>query len=121
MDKEDVRKQPCEVPQERRKQVVRMHRKGVGVMRIVEQTGLSWSAVNVAAGALPFRRCGGVKARCAWQEKPGSERSLSVAQKQAIQRMICDRRAPDSWRKLRSALIMDCSTSASSCAIYPSG
>lgn len=48
MDKEDARKQPREVLHERRKQVVRMHRKGVGVMIIVEQTRLSWSAVNVA-------------------------------------------------------------------------
>jgi transposase len=48
MQKEDARKQSREVLHERRKQVVRMHRKGVGVMQIVEQTGLSWTAVNTA-------------------------------------------------------------------------
>lgn len=48
MDKEDARTQPLAVLYERRKQVIRMHRKGIGVMKIVEQTGLSWSAVDVA-------------------------------------------------------------------------
>ncbi len=48
MQKEDARKQSREVLHERRKQVIRMHRKGVGVMQIVEQTGLSWTAVNTA-------------------------------------------------------------------------
>ena len=48
MDKEDARTQSREVLHERRKQVIRLHRKGIGVMSIVEQTGLSWSAVNAA-------------------------------------------------------------------------
>lgn len=39
MEKEDARKQSREVLQERRKQVIRLHRKGVGVMQIVEQGG----------------------------------------------------------------------------------
>ncbi len=46
MEKEDARKQSREVLRERRKQVIRLHRKGVGVMQIVEQTGLSWSGVK---------------------------------------------------------------------------
>ena len=48
MQKEDARKQSRQALHERRKQVVRMHRKGVGVMQIVEQSGLSWTAVNTA-------------------------------------------------------------------------
>ena len=48
MKKEDARKQSREVLQERRKQVIRLHRRGIGVMQIVEQTGLSWAAVNAA-------------------------------------------------------------------------
>lgn len=48
MDGEDARKRPWEVLHGRRKQVNRMRRKGVGVMKSVEQTGLSWSAVNTA-------------------------------------------------------------------------
>ena len=43
-----LRKQSREVLHERRKQVVRLHLKGVGVMQIVQQTGLSWSGVNAA-------------------------------------------------------------------------
>ncbi len=48
MEKEDARKQSREMLHMRRKQVMRLHRKGVGVMQIVEQTGLSWSGVNTA-------------------------------------------------------------------------
>ena len=44
MQKEDARKQSREVLHERRKQVIRMHGKGVGVMQIVGLTGLSWTA-----------------------------------------------------------------------------
>jgi len=41
MDKEDARYQTMEPLHDRRKQVVRLHRKGYGVMRIVELSGLS--------------------------------------------------------------------------------
>lgn len=40
MEKEDARKQTREVLHKRRKEVIRIHHKGVGVMQIVEQTGL---------------------------------------------------------------------------------
>lgn len=63
MQKEGVRKQSREIQHERRKQVVRMHRKGVGAMEIVEQPGLSWTAVNYA---LRLHREGGAS-----QLKPG--------------------------------------------------
>jgi len=46
MEKEDARKQTREALHERRKQVIRMHRKGMPVMQIVEHSGLSWCAVN---------------------------------------------------------------------------
>ena len=48
MDKEDARNQTLEQLHERRKQVVRLHRKGYGVMRIVELTGLSYPTVRKA-------------------------------------------------------------------------
>ena len=51
MEKDDARKQTREVHHERRKQVIRLHRKGMPVMRIVEHSGLSWYAVNAASGA----------------------------------------------------------------------
>ena len=48
MDKEDARYQKLEQLHERRKQVVRLHRKGHGVMAIVGMTGLSYPAVRLA-------------------------------------------------------------------------
>ena len=47
LEKEDARKTPVSL-HERRKQVVRLHRKGYGLMKITELTGLSWGAVNTA-------------------------------------------------------------------------
>ena len=91
MQKEDARKQSREVLHERRKQVVRMHSKRVGVMRIVEQTGLSWTAVNTA---LSLHRAGGagVLKPGIRGKKFGSGRSLTPAQEQTIRQTICDKR-----------------------------
>lgn len=44
MDKEDARYQSLEQLHERRKQVVRLHRKGCGVMEIASLSGLSVGA-----------------------------------------------------------------------------
>ena len=68
MQKEDARKQSREVLHERRKQVIRMHRKGVGVMRIVELTGLSWTAVNTALRLHGAGASATLKPRCTRQE-----------------------------------------------------
>ena len=46
MDKEDARFQKLEQLHERRKQVVRLHRRGSGVMEIVSLTGLSYPTVR---------------------------------------------------------------------------
>jgi len=48
MEKEDARKQTLLELHTRRKQVVRLHRQGLGVMGIVKLSGLSWPAVNAA-------------------------------------------------------------------------
>ena len=48
MDKEDARLLKMEALHERRKQVVRLHRRGIKVMQIVELTGLSYPAVRFA-------------------------------------------------------------------------
>ena len=91
MEKEDARYQTLEQLHERRKQVVRLHRQGYGVMRIVEQTGLSYPTVrrvidcyeaNGAASIKPARR-GNVM---------GTGRSLTQEQEDLIQRIICDKR-----------------------------
>ncbi|RFC30766.1 MAG: Winged helix-turn helix [Candidatus Nitrotoga sp. MKT] len=77
MEKEDARKQSREVLHERRKQVNRMHRKGVAVMEIVAQTGLSWTAVNTALGLY---------------KAEGLGHRLTASQELTIQQTICDRR-----------------------------
>ena len=68
-----------------------MHRKGVGVMRIVELTELSWTAVNTAL------RLHGAGASATLKpdvrsKKPGSGRSLSPEQEWGIAQTICDKR-----------------------------
>jgi transposase len=91
MEKEDARKQTREVLHERRKQVIRLHRKGVGVMQIVELTGLSWTAVN---NALRIHRAGDLAKLKPSQrgKKLGHGRSLTPDQEQAIRQTICDKR-----------------------------
>lgn len=91
MDKEDARFQKLEQLHERRKQVVRLHRAGHGVMAIVALTGLSYPAVRKAldlyaaggAAALKPRRRG---------RSTGAGRSLSPEQEEAIRHTICDKR-----------------------------
>lgn len=46
MEKENARKQTLEQLHERRKQVVRLHKKAIKIMTIVEMTGLSYPAVR---------------------------------------------------------------------------
>jgi transposase len=91
MDKEDARYQTLEQLHERRKQAVRLHRKGYGVMNIVELCGLSYPAVRAV---IDLYEAGGASAI-----KPGDRgrqagegRLLSVEQEQAIRKLICDKR-----------------------------
>lgn len=48
MEKEDARFQTLEQFHERRKQVVRLHKKGIKVMQVVGMTGLSYPTVRAA-------------------------------------------------------------------------
>lgn len=91
MDKEDARYQSLEQLHERRKQVVRLHRKGCGVMQIVALSGLSYPTVR---GVIDRYEKGGAASikPSARGNRPGEGRSLSVEQEQAIQRIICDKR-----------------------------
>jgi transposase len=91
MDKEDARYQTLEQLHERRKQVVRLHRKGHGVMHIVELTGLSYPAVR---RTLDQFEAGGLTAiaPAARGRRSGMGRSLSAEQEAVIRRTICDKR-----------------------------
>jgi hypothetical protein len=48
MEREDARYQKLEQLHKRRKQVVRLHQRGTGVMQIVALTGLSYPTVRKA-------------------------------------------------------------------------
>jgi transposase len=91
MEKEDARKQSREVLHERRKQVIRMHRKGMPVMQIVEHSGLSWSAVNAAITAYLTTGAAALKP-AARGKKLGGGRALSESQERAVRQIICDKR-----------------------------
>ena len=91
MHKEDARYQKLEQLHERRKQAVRLHSKGKGVMEIVALTGLSYPTVR---RAIDLYEAGG------WQalrptprgRAAGVGRLLDEQQEQAIRRTICDKR-----------------------------
>lgn len=91
MDKEDARYQTLEQLHERRKQVVRLHVSGYGVMRIVELSGLSYPTVR---GVIDRYERGGLPAikPAARGSIAGEGRALSVQQEQSIRRIICDKR-----------------------------
>ena len=91
MEKDDARKQTREVHHERRKQVIRLHRKGMPVMQIVEHSGLSWYAVNAAIKCYLAEGASALKP-AARGKKPGSGRMLSEVQEAAIRQIICDKR-----------------------------
>ena len=91
MDKEDARYQKLEQLHERRKQVVRLHRKGYGVMAIVELSGLSYPAVRLAIDR--YAEGGAVALKPAGRGRmPGDGRRLNAEQEEAIRRTICDKR-----------------------------
>jgi transposase len=91
MDKENARKQTLEQLHERRKQVVRLHKKGIGVMQIVDITGLSYPAVRVCVDL--FDSGGWAAIRPAGRGRSaGTGRTLSAAQEATIQRTIIDKR-----------------------------
>ena len=91
MEKEDARFQALEQLHERRKQVVRLDQQKVGVMRIVELTGLSYPTVR---GAIERYEQGGVAAvKPASRGRRGGEGCLlTEEQARAIRQIICDKR-----------------------------
>jgi transposase len=91
MEKEDARYQTLEQLYERRKQVVRLHRKGYLVMQVVELTGLSYPTVR---GVIDRYEAGGMAAikPALRGKRKGDGRSLSEAQEKRIQQIICDKR-----------------------------
>jgi transposase len=91
MDREDARHQTLQQLHERRKQVVRLHREGFGVMRIVELTGLSYPTVRSAIDGFEAGGMAAIKPSRRGKTS-GQGRTLSPVQEQAIQKLICDKR-----------------------------
>jgi len=91
MDKEDARFQTLEQLHERRKQVVRLHRKGMGVMRMVELSGLSYPTVRGIVAR--YRRDGAETIKPAPRgRRSGEGRHLTGRQERRIRQLICDKR-----------------------------
>lgn len=91
MDKEDARYQTLEQLHERRKQVVRLHNRGLKVMQIVEMTGLSYPTVRATIDRFEAGGWAGIRPAVRGRLK-GDGRVLSQAQEDAIQHMIIDKR-----------------------------
>jgi transposase len=92
MAREDARYQTLEQLHERRKQVIRLHKKGIKVMQIVAMSGLSHPTVRATIDL--FEAGGWVAIRPTQRgRKKGDGRCLSQAQEDAIQRMIIDKQS----------------------------
>jgi len=91
MEREDARTQSLEELHERRKQVIRLHKQGFGVMKIVNLSGLSWPAVRTA---LDLYKQGGWRALKLDPpgRKAGTGRVLNESQEVSIKKLICDKR-----------------------------
>ena len=91
MEKESARSQTLEQLHERRKQVVRLYKRGIKIMQIVEMTGLSYPPVRAA---IDLYKAGGWSAiRPAQRGRArGEGRVLSQVQEDTIQRLIIDQR-----------------------------
>lgn len=91
MEKEDARFQTLEQLHERRKQVVRLHKKGMKVMKIVGMTGLSYPTVRSAIDLFETGGWSAVRPALRGRNR-GDGRVLSAEQESAVQRMIIDHR-----------------------------
>jgi transposase len=91
MEKENARKQTLEQLHERRKQVVRLHKKALGVMQIVSMTGLSYPAVRACIDLFDAGGWAAIRPAVRGRSR-GDGRALTQAQEEAIQRIIIDKR-----------------------------
>lgn len=93
MEREDARKLPEAAREEKRKQVIRLRRRGETYVDIAEQTGLSKSAVFNICQRVEARGVSGTQERRRGRRE-AEARSLSAEQERELQRMIGDK-TPD--------------------------
>jgi len=91
MSDQDARKQSLSELHERRRQVIRLHKKAYGVMQIVDLTGLSWPAVRVALDLYEAGGIAALKPKSRGREQ-GSGRTLTPAQEDHIRKLIIEKR-----------------------------
>ena len=101
MDKEDGRKLSPDAQHERRKQVIRLHRRGVAVSEIVLATGQSNSGVRKTIATYTTDGWKGLACKQRGRQT-GTQRTLSAEQEANIRQIICDKR-PEQLR-MRFAL-----------------
>ena len=91
MEKESARNQTLEQLHERRKQVVRLYKKGIKIMQIVAMTGLSYPTVRSAIDLFDAGGWSAIRPALRGRAR-GDGRVLSSAQEEVIQRLIIDKR-----------------------------
>ena len=91
MDKEDARFQTLERLHERRKQVVRLDCKGIGVMCMVELSGLSYPTVRGIIDRYEQGGAGTIKSTPRGRQG-GEGRHLTDGQERLLRQIICDKR-----------------------------
>ena len=91
MEKENAAKQTLEQLHERRKQVVRLHKKGIKIMQIVAMTGLSYPPVRAAIDLFDSGGWAAIRPSSRGRSR-GDGRVLSAVQEDVIQRLIIDKR-----------------------------
>ena len=91
MEKENARKQTLEQLHERRKQVIRLHKRGIKVMELVQMSGLSYPAVRKVLDLFEQGGWPAIKPAGRGRTK-GDARLLTPEQEVHIQKTICDKR-----------------------------
>ena len=101
LDQEDSRKLSPEAQHERRKQVVRMHKRGASRTRIGEETGQSYMGVKRIIDRFEEGGAAAIAPKVRGQ-RAGEKRLLTAEQEATIRQVICDKR-PEQLR-MRFAL-----------------
>ncbi len=90
MDKDDARKLSPAEQYEKRRQVIRAHKRGRTKTQIAERIGLSYTAVRKVIARYEAEGIGALAPRTRGR-RSGEDRALTVEQEEKVQRIICDK------------------------------